>query len=113
LYSHITPEKELKRKGDLTMRPLSAFYPQRQFHLLIKFNNDERSVAVLPGEKGDFLVVDQGKVLGQFGFDKQLNFVSCEGEADETILRQLAREIRNHFLNIFPARSKSFKVPAF
>ena len=95
------------------MRPLSSFYPQRQFHLLVKFNNAERTVAVLPGEKNDFLVVEQGKVLGQVGFDKQLNVVSCEGEADETLLKQLAREIRSHFLSIFPGRTASFKVPAF
>lgn len=75
----------------------SAFYPERQFHLLINFKDDERSLAVLPGETGKFLVVDQGKVLGQLGFDKHLNCVSCECELDDTILRQLRKGIKNHY----------------
>jgi len=79
------------------MRYQSTFNPEHQFHVLINFSNDERSVAVLPDETGKFLVVDQGKVLGQLGFDKQLNCVSCECELDETVLAQLNSEIRNHF----------------
>ena len=79
------------------MRKQSAYYPEHQFHVLINFRNDERSVAVLPDETGKFLVVDQGKVLGELGFDKQLNCVSCECELDETILKQLHSEIRNHY----------------
>jgi hypothetical protein len=79
------------------MRQQTSFYPERQFHVLINFNDDERSVAVLPNETGSFLVVDQGKVLGELGFDKQLNCVSCECELDETILSQLNSQIRNHF----------------
>jgi hypothetical protein len=42
-------------------------------------------------------VVDQGKILGELGFDKHLNCVSCECELDETILKQLHSEIRNHY----------------
>jgi hypothetical protein len=79
------------------MKQQTAFYPERQFHILINFSNDERSVAVLPDETGKFLVVDQGKVLGELGFDKQLNCVSCECELDDTILNQLNKEIRNHY----------------
>jgi hypothetical protein len=75
----------------------SAFYPERQFHLLINFNDDERSLAVLPDDAGKFLVVDQGKVLGQLGFDKQLNCVSVECELDERIIHQLHSGIRNHY----------------
>lgn len=75
----------------------AAFYPERQFHLLINFNDDERSLAVLPDDTGKFLVVDQGKVLGQLGFDKHLNCVSCECELDEMILNQLHTGIKNHF----------------
>jgi hypothetical protein len=79
------------------MRKQSAYYPEHQFHILINFRNDERSVAVLPDETGKFLVVDQGKVLGELRFDNQLNCVSCECELDETILKQLHSEIRNHY----------------
>jgi hypothetical protein len=79
------------------MRQQSAFHPEQQFHILINFSNDERSVAVLPDETGKFLVVDQGKVLGELSFDKQLNCVSSECELDESILKQLHSEIRNHF----------------
>jgi len=79
------------------MRQQSVFHPEQQFHILIHFSDDERSVAVLPDETGKFLVVDQGKILGQFGFDKHLNCVSSECELDESILKQLHSEIRNHF----------------
>ena len=75
----------------------SAFYPERQFHVLINFNDNERSLAVLPDDRGKFLLVDQGKVLGQLGFDKQLNCVSCECELDDMILRQIHKGIKNHF----------------
>lgn len=74
----------------------AAFYPERQFHLLINFNDDERSLAVLPDNEGKFLVVDQGKVLGQLGFDKHLNCVSCDCELDERIIHQLHAGIKNH-----------------
>ncbi len=75
----------------------SKFFPERQFHILINFHDDERSVAVLPNEAGKFLVVDQGKVLGQLDYDKQLNCVSAHCELDAAILSQLKKEIRNHF----------------
>ena len=75
----------------------SKFLPQRQFHLLINFNNDERSVAVLPDETGKFLVVDQGRVLGELDYDKQLNCVSAKCELDKYILAQLNKGIRNHY----------------
>lgn len=79
------------------MLPATKFIPQHQFHILLHINNDERSVAVLPDEKGKFLVVDQGKVLGQLDFDKQLNCVSCHCELDATILAQLNKEIKSHY----------------
>jgi len=75
----------------------SKFLPERQFHVLINFKDDERSVAVLPNEAGRFLVVDQGRVLGQLDYDKQLNCVSAQCELDGAILSQLKSEIRNHF----------------
>ncbi len=90
------------------MRQLTSFFPERQFHILINFNNDERSIAVLPDETGSFLVVDQGKVLGQLAFDQQLNCVSCDCDVDETILAQLLRQIRDHYSfvrSIFNKRS--------
>jgi hypothetical protein len=79
------------------MRQQSGFLPEHQFHVLINFKDDERSLAVLPDEKGKFLVVDQGKVLGQLGFDKHLNCVSCHCELDATTLAQLNSEIKNHY----------------
>jgi hypothetical protein len=75
----------------------SKFLPQHQFHVLINFKDDERSVAVLPNEAGKFLVVDQGKVLGQLDFDRQLNCVSAHCELDASILAQLNDEIRSHY----------------
>ena len=75
----------------------SRFFPERQFHVLINFKDDERSVAVLPNEAGKFLVVDQGRILGQLDYDKQLNCVSAQCELDAAILSQLKKEIRNHF----------------
>ena len=79
------------------MRQQTSFYPERQFHILVNFSNDERSLAVLPDDAGKFLVVDQGRVLGELGFDKHLNCVSCECELDDNILSQLNSEIRNHY----------------
>ena len=79
------------------MMPRTKFYPQHQFHVLINFNNDERSVAVLPDDAGKFLVVDQGKVLGQFDFDKQLNCVSTYCHLDDNIIAQVNKGIRSHF----------------
>jgi hypothetical protein len=73
------------------------FLPQHQFHVLINFKNDERSIAVLPNEAGKFLVVDQGRILGQLDFDNQLNCVSAYCKLDPSILAQLNREIRNHY----------------
>jgi len=75
----------------------SRFLPERQFHVLINFKDDERSLAVLPNEAGKFLVVDQGRVVGQLDYDKQLNCVSAQCELDAAILSQLKSEIRNHF----------------
>ncbi|MBS1526865.1 MAG: hypothetical protein JST19_14515 [Bacteroidetes bacterium] len=79
------------------MLPRSEFISQQQFHLLIDFKNDERSVAVLPNDKGTFLVVDRGEILGQLDFDKQLNCVSAQCEVDPGILAQINIGIRNHY----------------
>ena len=79
------------------MLPRTAFNPQHQFHLLINFKDDERSIAVLPNEAGKFLVVDQGRVLGELDYDKQLNCVSAQCELDAHILAQLNNGIRDHY----------------
>lgn len=79
------------------MLPRTKFYPQRQFHLLINFKNDERSVAVLPDDAGKFLVVDQGTVVGEFDYDKQLNCVSSHCHLDDNIIAQVKKGIRNHY----------------
>ncbi|HEX3384831.1 MAG TPA: hypothetical protein VHS53_06575 [Mucilaginibacter sp.] len=79
------------------MLPRTRFYPQRQFHLLINFKNDERSVAILPDDAGKFLVVDQGTVVGEFDYDKQLNCVSSHCHLDDNIISQVQRGIRSHF----------------
>ena len=75
----------------------AKFHAQRQFHLLINFKNDERSVAVLPDDAGKFLVVDQGTVLGEFDYDKQLNCVSTHCHLDDSIITQVKKGIRSHF----------------
>ena len=79
------------------MQPRARFYAQRQFHLLISFKNDERSVAVLPDDAGKFLVVDQGTVLGEFDYDRQLNCVSTHCHLDDNIIAQVNKGIRSHF----------------
>lgn len=79
------------------MMQQARYLPQHQFHLLINFKDDERSVAVLPDEAGKFLVVDQGKVLGELDFDRQLNCVSAKCELDAHILAQLNKGIRSHY----------------
>jgi hypothetical protein len=75
----------------------TAYIPQQQFHLLIHFKDDERSVAVLPGTAGQFLVVDQGRVLGELAYDRQLNCVSAHCEVEPGILTQIKKGIRKHY----------------
>ena len=76
----------------------AAFKPQHQFHLLIKFQKeDERSIAVLPNEAGQFLVVEQGRVLGELAYDKRFKCVSSRCELDSKILTQIKKGIRKHY----------------
>jgi len=80
------------------MLPRTSFKPQHQFHLLINFKKeDERSIAVLPNESGQFLVVDQGRVLGELDYDKHFNCVSERCELDARILAQIKSGIREHY----------------
>lgn len=80
------------------MKPRKSFYPERQFHVLVNFNQkDERSLALLPGQRDRFLVVDQGKVLGELDYDRQRKCVSSYCKVDENILEQLSQGIRNYY----------------
>jgi len=79
------------------MQPKTAYIPQQQFHLLIHFKDDERSVAVLPSQAGQFLVVDQGRVLGELAYDNHLNCVSARCEVEPGILVQIKKGIRKHY----------------
>jgi hypothetical protein len=74
-----------------------AFIPQHQFHVLIRFKNDERIVAVLPNEAGKFRVVDQGKVIAEINYNKQRNFECCHGKLAANILAQLEHQIKNYY----------------
>ena len=75
----------------------SSFSLQQQFHLLINFNDDERSITVVPDKKGQFLILDQGTVLGKFDFDKHFNAVLEQYRLSADILKQLINGIRIHY----------------
>ena len=75
----------------------SSFSLQQQFHLLINFDDDERSITVLPNKKGQFLILDQGTVLGKFDFDKHFNAVLEHYRLSADILKQLINGIRIHY----------------
>ncbi|SDD60286.1 hypothetical protein SAMN05216464_10235 [Mucilaginibacter pineti] len=74
-----------------------AFIPQHQFHVLINFKDDERIVAVLPNEAGKFRVVDQGKIIAEFNYNKEHNVVCCQGKLENNIEAQLAYQIEKHY----------------
>jgi hypothetical protein len=75
-----------------------AFIPQHQFHVLINFKNDERSVAVLPNEAGSFRVVDQGKIIAEVNFDKDRHsVVCCRGKLNHHVMSQLSNQIESHY----------------
>jgi hypothetical protein len=74
----------------------SNFSRQQQFHLLINFNEDERSITVLPDKKGQFLILDQGTVLGRFDFDRRFNSVIEHYKLSADILKQLINGIKFH-----------------
>ncbi|WP_295717836.1 hypothetical protein [Mucilaginibacter sp.] len=74
-----------------------AFLPQRQFHVLINFKNDERVVAILPNEAGKFRVVDQGKIIAEVNFDENRSVVCCQGKLEDNIMAQLAFHIKSHY----------------
>jgi hypothetical protein len=74
-----------------------AFIPQRQFHVLINFKDDERIVAILPNEAGRFRVVDQGKIIAEVNFNKECDFVCSQGNLDDNIMAQLEYQIKNRY----------------
>jgi len=74
-----------------------AFIPQRQFHVLINFKDDERIVAILPNEAGRFRVVDQGKIIAEVNFKEERDFVCSLGNLDDNIMAQLEYQIKNHY----------------
>jgi hypothetical protein len=74
-----------------------AFIPQRQFHVLINFKDDERIVAILPNEAGRFRVVDQGKIIAEVNFNEERDFVCSLGNLDDNIMAQLEYQIINHY----------------
>lgn len=75
----------------------SGFSAQQQFHLLISINNHERSITVLPDHKGGFLIIDQGAVLGQLGFDKHFNFIPQICKMAGELISQLIDAIKLHY----------------
>ena len=66
------------------LRTRSAFNEQQQFHLLIGLQGIEQQITVLPGLNRCFLIIDQGLILGELGFDAKsiasLRESSTEGE---------------------------------
>ncbi|MGF7037980.1 hypothetical protein [Mucilaginibacter lappiensis] len=74
-----------------------AFIPQRQFHVLINFKDDERIVAILPNEAGRFRVVDQGKIIAEVNFNEECDFVCSLGNLDDNIMAQLEYHIKNRY----------------
>jgi hypothetical protein len=75
-----------------------SFLPQRQFHILVGFPDEERSLAVVPNEAGKFRVIDQGKILGELNFNKTRGgFVCYKGRLKKAIITQLEKHIRNHY----------------
>lgn len=78
------------------MEQSTAFLPERQFHLLINFDKTDHNVAVLPDRSGKFLVVDQGKVLGQMDFDRNFNCIAYQSELDAVTIAELNLKIKEH-----------------
>ena len=75
----------------------SNFSLQQQFHLLINFNDDERSITVLPDKRGQFLILDQGMILGKFDFNKRFKAVLELYKLSADILMQLINGIKIHY----------------
>jgi len=74
-----------------------AFIPQHQFHVLVNFKGDERVLAVLPNEAGEFRVVDQGKIIAEVNVNKDNNVVCSQGKLEDNIMLQLEYYIKSHY----------------
>lgn len=85
------------------MLPKAEFNPEYQFHVLLNFADDLRSVAVVPSlpgrPSGRFLVVDQGKVLGHLLITEKQACVCYKGNIAPSIVSQLEDEIKGHYYN--------------
>ncbi len=80
------------------MGPSSGFIPKQQFHILVSFKGDERSIAVLPNATtGKFLVVDQGNTLGLLQFNKDRTCILHHGNFEPEVLGQLTEQIKDHY----------------
>ncbi len=80
----------------------AVFNPRYQFHLLINFKQkDERSIAILPSKDRQFLVVDQGDVLGELEFDQHCNCIASRCNVPKHILNQIKNGIRSFLQESF------------
>lgn len=74
-----------------------AFMPQHQFHVLINFSGeDERILAILPNEAGNFRVVYQGKTIAELNLDKD-GCTCYKGKLKKNVMAQLEHQIKNHY----------------
>lgn len=74
----------------------SAFNEQQQFHLLIGLQDSEQQITVLPGLNRCFLIIDQGLILGELGFDRLFNCISNGTRLQIPVLKQVLAQIRQH-----------------
>lgn len=75
----------------------ASFIPEHQFHVLINLKGDDHCMAVLPNESGEFLVVEQGSVLGLLRFNKTGTCIANHGGLEAEALSQLTEEIKSHY----------------
>jgi hypothetical protein len=74
-----------------------AFKPEQQFHVLINLKGDDHCMAVLPNDTGDFLVIEQGNVLGLLQFNKCGTCISTHGQIEAEVIAQLTDHIKDHY----------------
>lgn len=80
------------------MRLKSAFSSQQQFHLLINMQGKDHHMAVLPGnDRRRFLIIDQGNILGELGFDEQFDCIFNQTDLSTHVMEQLHMGIKNHY----------------
>jgi hypothetical protein len=74
-----------------------GFMPQRQFHVLVNMANRQHNLTVLPGQAGNFRVIEQGKVLGEVDFTPQHKCIRRTGRLRKSMVNQLENHIRNYY----------------